>query len=491
MISNSKRFVCLALMIALSHLIFLKQLQAESTDSSLKQKYQDAITAGEKANQANMITIGLWAGAGALCGYNCFNYLSRLTAARNAVLTASQGLTGAVTSALTQCPAATGAGAAFQSANAQLTTSIAAAQEDIAIAAAETATIAQGGVSTKDTLEEQIALATMNVETSVGAVLTSLTAAANTAAAACELTGASCVMAETCANGAAAVTTAESIFTQAVATYTAMVAEVTSVGKVCAFTSMGVAAGDLGISMAFGQKLSQSLASAAGAAPAVYSLMKAILSKQTPVGTASSLGVGSCLSAAGALLEVGVKTMNMSKTSDSIKKNKNSLKKLEVLNFSIFPYAFANEKNLSNILNIALQSDSVLAKAIGTSERQTVFFGAIDRTFRRSGASAKDFLTDSPIAFEKVAQLMTQGMTELTPKVIEIYKQMEKDLGTQQPERAEAITSSLVLGSTHQDSSQEQNPLQGTSGLTNNKETLFQSVSRGYQQWKQRLKLEQ
>lgn len=85
MISNSKRFVCLALMIALSHLIFLKQLQAESTDSSLKQKYQDAITAGEKANQANMITIGLWAGAGALCGYNCFNYLSRLTAARNAV----------------------------------------------------------------------------------------------------------------------------------------------------------------------------------------------------------------------------------------------------------------------------------------------------------------------------------------------------------------------------------------------------------------------
>jgi hypothetical protein len=516
---SSAVFLVLPLLLSFSS----TQIHAEEArrDRGIKNQFDEAVEAGEKAKKANLISIGLWTGSAALCGYNCFNYLVTLDSAKKEILAATKGLNTAL-APISPCPAAAGQVTAAQSGLATLDALIAATEGDKAVAAAETATIKSGGQAIKDAKEEGIEASLKPIHAQLAgiplAVNGYVTSTCSASVVTLGTTAAACTPCLAAQGALATLSTAYSSFQTAEAHYTAALQSVRTFGLACTIGGVGVGIADFGISQAFGQELTQGLMGAAGALPPAIYLMKDILTKQTPVGSASSLGVGSCLTAAGALLEVAVKTFNVKSTNDSIRENKENSEKfnsgqqgaqnwLEILDgvipeaaaaensvFSSFPACGYKEKTASAVLSCGLQADSTLARALGAAQNQNRFFGAIEKAFGRDGITMNDFITETPMPMEKVITLMTKDKPELAPKVMQLYQRTEQEV------RRVAAAGGLTVTGIPAKAGLRSVPVEASagslppvfsvaepkkSGISEN-EGLFETLSRRFRGWKNR-----
>jgi hypothetical protein len=434
-------------------------------DTSFKQQYDDAADAGGKSNKANGVTVGLWGAIGALCGFNCYNYMVTLDAAKKELLAASQSMNAAL-GATAVCTVSAGPSLAGIAALKSLDALIASTESEKAVAGAQKATIAAGGQSVQDAKEEGIEAAFAPVHSAVAGIPLAINTYMTTTCAVSVipvlnlLTAQECARCATAQAGLAALGTAYAAFQTAQATYIAALESVRTMGLACTGGGVAVGVADFAITQALGGELTEGMMGAAGALPPAYFLMKMILTKQTPVGTASSLGVGSCLTAAGALLEVGMKTMNMMKTDESSEENRENSKKLEsrngirgenpallkVLELLLPPaYASGNsarssflsacgykEKTSSQLLSCGMQADPDLAKILGDQANQNRIFSSLDKAFGRHGVSSQDFITEKPMSIDKIITLMTLPKPAAAPKVKQLY------LNAQQKIRAQA-----------------------------------------------------
>lgn len=438
----------------------------ESSDHA--ESYEAAAKACRMGRMSHMIGMGLWGATAAVCGLNCFKYLSTLSTQRNLVVAKSKALQSMLSFHILCPPVAP----FVPTSHSQLAVILPAqAESQVEL--------------TKGVLSKADALGAMSLSNNSGPderIATGSKALAVTGHGASVAASGYNVPADVAGTGyckaaVAPIETATNALTSATATYNATIATVVSRGKMCAFTSIGVAGADLVLTQVLAKDISDGLLGIAGAAPGIVSLMKFYLAKDhatnaTPF--ASTMGISSCFTTGISLALLAIKAVTMKSSADCEQINQENADSLDTslnemedelgnmdtswltssvvydtlkvagyLLDPIIPCAVAagvatqtgteyarnltacqaSVKTHATLLSCAKGGDSSLRSFLDEQpDRADAVLGALEQDL---GVSREEFLTDHPPTIEKIASLMTKDTPSFASDVVGLYRQAE------------------------------------------------------------------
>ena len=447
-------------------------------DAAQAARYQKSSDAQSKAATANLIGMGLWGGVGALCGYNCFNYLTGYRKQQNET-NESQASLNKASAAYIACRKniqKTQQGQFQEEANKQIADDL---KKLLAEQRAILAENASADSSSKTQSERATAQVTETNDPNVAAEAAikekeALLATANKdKAAADKANGGATKLANNaiklralgtkqtkialdlsakaqadnetaCANESSALQTAETTHNTSAAKLDVNANKVVKYGKLCAYGSMGAAVADMGVSGLYAKNIMGGLPSLAGAAPGMAAIGSSFLSKNTkPADQAIPMGLSSCATTAASMAMIALKTVNYMKDSSGADKNlkkANQLRNgatLDLKRFlnSILPEAYASNETFmpscegplethSARLNCGMEGDPILH---GFLSEEAGRERAIASTFNGLFQTSYEKFVDGrqPLDFGKVAALMTRDYPQLAPGVMNLYKEAE------------------------------------------------------------------